>query len=70
MMFKNPNTGKALECDDFRVAFFDYDKKKPIGSLSFDDFAQKAGIANYPKLDETHIFLKGMTAGEMEELLK
>ena len=70
MMFKNPNTGKALECDDFRVTFFDYDKKKPIGSLSFDDFAQKAGIANYPKLDETHIFLKGMTAGEMEELLK
>ncbi len=69
LMFTNPNTGKALECTDFRVSLFDYDKKQMIGTLDFDDFIRKADISNCPEFDASHVVLKGMSAEELQGLL-
>ena len=68
MMFANPKTGKQLECSLFVVSLVSLEKKSAIGRLSFDDFANKVNIKECPSFDYNHVFLKGLSEEEIQEL--
>ncbi len=68
ILFKNPNTGKQLECDLFTVTLVSIEDKGAIGRMSFDDFAKTANIAECPEFDSKHVLLKGFSEKEIHAL--
>ena len=67
-MFINPKTGKQLECSLFTVSLVSLEKKCAIGRMSFEDFANKVNIKECPAFDHSHVFLKGMSEKEIQDL--
>ena len=68
IMFKDPNTGEQLRCSFFVVTLFSLEKKCAVGRMGFDEFVEKAGIADCPEHDASHVFLKGLSEERIAEL--
>ena len=68
IMFINPKTGKQLECSLFTVTLVSLEKKCAVGRMSFEDFANKVNIKGCPAFDHSHVFLKGMSEKEIQDL--
>ena len=66
--FRNPATGKQIECDFFTVSLFSLKQDRAVGRMSFDDFVRLAGIESCPPFDKTHVLLKGLSEEKMTEL--
>lgn len=69
LLFRNPETGNKLECSRYVVSFFSYEKKKVLGQMPFEVFAEAAGLKNCPKYDSTHVLLKGISEERMTGML-
>ncbi|MCR5458296.1 MAG: DUF4299 family protein [Acetatifactor sp.] len=66
--FRNPATGKNLECDFFTVSLFSLKQDRAVGRMSFEDFVRLAGIEDCQPFDKTHVILKGLSEEKMAEL--
>lgn len=66
--FKNPATGRQVQCDFFAVSLFSIKLDKIVAKMTFDDFLRLADIANCPMFDYSHVFLKGIPEEKMAEM--
>lgn len=65
----DPNTGKALECDDWGVLLGDAETRNIIGEITYDRFMSRVAESKKTLHYSGHILIAKMSLPEIKELL-
>ncbi|MCI8348926.1 MAG: DUF4299 domain-containing protein [Firmicutes bacterium] len=66
---KDPNTGKALQCDSYRVSLYSITDDKIIGQMDYDKFIENIDSSKFSKFDGDKIIIDGVNLNEMKHML-
>lgn len=66
---KDSNTGKALQCDSYRVSLYSITDDKIIGQMDYDKFIENIDSSKFSKFDGDKIIIDGVNLNEMKHML-
>ena len=67
--FTDPETGRALQCDDYGVMLYSTTRDSGIGELDYSELLCRFPAEKIERYDAHHNLLQGLSLQEMEKLL-
>ncbi len=67
--YTNPQTGKALECNNYIVHLYSVTLEKVIGTLGFAELMERIDPSKISRYDEQSVLIEAMSLDEMQAIL-
>lgn len=66
----DPETDKALKCDDYAVLLCSTTKNAALGEVDYKTFKSRLPVEKYERYDGVNLLISGLSLEELEEMLK
>lgn len=67
---EDPDTQKALECSDYRAAFFSSTYDRIIGEVPYEQFISSVPASKLSRYDGGNYVMEGLTVEELKQILQ